>query len=102
MRNVGPSVSYKLRDASGQAREFNNYMVPVELDGRRVFLFGVRESPGEPFRLLRIPADETGRCLYGWLRLRAAGPAQRRDRRSATPSSARPQARTPMATGCVR
>ena len=45
LHNVGPSFSYKLRDASGQAREFNNYMLPVELDGQRVFLAGVRESP---------------------------------------------------------
>ncbi len=29
LRNVGPSVSYKLRDAAGQAREFHNYMLPV-------------------------------------------------------------------------
>jgi cytochrome c biogenesis protein len=28
LRNVGPSVSYKLRDAAGQAREFHNYMLP--------------------------------------------------------------------------
>ena len=27
LRNVGPSFSYKLRDASGQAREYNNYML---------------------------------------------------------------------------
>jgi cytochrome c biogenesis protein len=43
---------------AGQAREFHNYMVPVELDGQRVFLAGVRDTPGEPFRYLRIPADD--------------------------------------------
>ena len=58
LQNVGPSFSYKLRDAAGQAREFNNYMLPVELDGQRVFLAGVRETPAESFRYLRIPADE--------------------------------------------
>ncbi len=59
LRNVGPSVSYKLRDGAGQAREFNNYMLPVDLgDGVAVFLMGVRDSPAEPFRYLRIPADE--------------------------------------------
>ncbi len=79
-RNVGPSVSYKLRDASGQAREFNNYMAPLEMDGRRVFLFGVRDTPGEPFRYLRLPADEQDR-MDGFLSLRAAlaDPAQRRE-----------------------
>ncbi|MGA0609470.1 cytochrome c biogenesis protein ResB [Caldimonas sp. KR1-144] len=71
LTNVGPSISYKLRDAAGQAREFNNYMLPIELDGQRVFLAGVRDNPNEGFRYLRIPADETG-GLDGWMRLRAA------------------------------
>jgi cytochrome c biogenesis protein len=71
LHNVGPSFSYKLRDAAGQAREFSNYMLPVELDGQRVFLAGVRESPTENFRYLRMPADEHGE-LAGWLRLRQA------------------------------
>ncbi len=61
LRNVGPSVSYKLRDAAGQAREFNNYMLPVDTgDGPPAFLLGVRETPAEPFRYLRIPADAQG------------------------------------------
>lgn len=71
LRNVGPSVTYKLRDASGQAREFHNYMLPVELDGRRVFLAGVRDTPADTFRYLRIPADEAD-SLEGWMRLRDA------------------------------
>ena len=54
LRNVGPSVSYKLRDAAGQAREYHNYMLPVDTgDGTPVFLLGVREAPSEPFRYLR-------------------------------------------------
>ncbi len=71
LRNVGPSVSYKLRDASGQAREYNNYMLPVELDGQRVFLAGTRDKPDQEMRYLRIPADDTD-SLEGWTRLRAA------------------------------
>ena len=71
LTNVGPSVSYKLRDASGQAREYNNYMQPVELDGQRVFLAGVRDNPADAFRYLRIPADEND-SMAGWTRLRAA------------------------------
>jgi len=59
LRNVGPSVSYKLRDQAGQAREFHNYMLPVELDGQRVLLAGVRDNPNENFRYLRIPVDES-------------------------------------------
>ena len=72
LRNVGPSVSYKLRDAAGQAREYNNYMLPVDTgDGVPVFLLGMREIPSEPFRYLRPPADENG-DLTGFIRLRAA------------------------------
>ncbi|WP_374666375.1 cytochrome c biogenesis protein ResB [Ramlibacter sp.] len=79
LRNVGPSITYKLRDAAGQAREFHNYMLPLELgEGVPVFLFGMRETPAEPFRYLRIPADDAG-TVQGFLRLRAglADPALR-------------------------
>ena len=69
LRNIGPSVSYKLRDAAGQAREFNNYMLPVELDGQRVFLAGARDKPDQEMRYLRIPADADDR-IDGWVRLR--------------------------------
>ncbi len=72
LRNVGPSVGYKLRDAAGQAKEFNNYMLPVDMgDGVPVFLLGMRESPADPFRYLRIPADAQG-SMDEFLRLRAA------------------------------
>jgi cytochrome c biogenesis protein len=65
-------VSYKLRDAAGQAREFNNYMVPVDTgDGVPVFLLGMREQPSEPFRYMRIPPDEQG-SMDGFFRLRDA------------------------------
>lgn len=72
LRNVGPSISYKLRDASGQAKEFHNYMLPVDAgDGLPVFLLGMRESPAEPFRYLRVPAD-TEQSMDSFLRLSAA------------------------------
>jgi len=71
-RNVGPSVMYKLRDEAGQAREFHNYMLPVDLgDGVPVFLLGMREMPSEPFRFLRVPADVQG-STDEFFRLRAA------------------------------
>jgi cytochrome c biogenesis protein len=71
LRNVGPSISYKLRDAAGQAVEYHNYMLPMDLDGARMYLLGMRETPSEPFRYLRIPADEKDR-LDGFVRLRQA------------------------------
>ena len=82
LRNVGPSVSYKLRDASGQAREFQNYMLPVQMDASgdspAVYLMGVRETPADAFQYLRIPVDAEG-GMNTFLRLRAAllDPVQR-------------------------
>ena len=72
LRNIGPSIGYKLRDASGQAREYQNYMVPVDTgDGQPVFLLGVRDRPEEPFRYLRVPSDDQG-SMDGFVRMRAA------------------------------
>ena len=82
LRNVGPSVTYKLRDAAGQAREFHNYMLPIKMDEAEfspaLFLLGVRETTSGAFQYLRIPADEQG-SMDGFLRLRRAlaDPAQR-------------------------
>jgi cytochrome c biogenesis protein len=71
LRNVGPSFQFKLRDARGQAREFSNYMLPLELDGRWYLMSGVRESPNESFRYLRMPLDADGN-IDGFMRLRGA------------------------------
>ncbi|MES1976390.1 MAG: cytochrome c biogenesis protein ResB [Pseudomonadota bacterium] len=82
LRNVGPSVSYKLRDSAGQAREFNNYMLPVKIDESEsspaVYLLGVRENPADAFQYLRIPVDGEG-SMETFLRMRRAlaDPAQR-------------------------
>lgn len=111
LRNVGPSVSYKLRDAAGQAREFHNYMLPVKMDAGEsspaLFLLGVRETPAEPFQYLRIPADEQG-SMEGFLRMRRAlaDPAQReravqRYVRLATPAD-RPELAQQLAASASR
>jgi cytochrome c biogenesis protein len=72
LRNVGPSITYRLRDAAGQAREYHNYMLPVDTgDGVPAFLLGVRENPAEAFRYLRVPADAQG-AMDTFLRLRSA------------------------------
>ncbi len=84
LRNVGPSVSYKLRDAAGQAREYQNYMLPIKMDtaadstSPAVYLMGVRENPADAFQYLRIPVDVEG-GMDTFLRVRAAlaDPAQR-------------------------
>lgn len=80
LRNVGPSVTYKLRDEAGQAREYHNYMLPIELDGNRVYVLGVRDTPAEDFRYLRVPVDEND-AIDGFIHLRSAlaDPAMRRE-----------------------
>ncbi|MES2353755.1 MAG: cytochrome c biogenesis protein ResB [Pseudomonadota bacterium] len=70
LHNVGPSFQFKFRNPQGQAREYNNYMQPVQLDGHSYFLTGVRENPGEAFRFMRIPADDQG-SVDGFMRLKA-------------------------------
>lgn len=71
LKNVGPSIQYKLRDKTGQAREFHNYMQPVLIDGNYMILAGTRDTPSEAFRYLRIPADDED-TVKEWMRLRAA------------------------------
>ncbi|MEZ5644505.1 MAG: cytochrome c biogenesis protein ResB [Burkholderiaceae bacterium] len=71
LRNVGPSITYKLRDASGQAVEYHNYMLPIDIDGTRMYLLGMRASPAEPFRYLRLPADDKD-SMDGFIRLKTA------------------------------
>ena len=56
-RNFGPSIGFKLRDAAGEAREYVNYMAPVQLEDRWFFVSGVRARSGEQFTYLHIPAD---------------------------------------------
>ncbi|MBU0655441.1 MAG: cytochrome c biogenesis protein ResB [Gammaproteobacteria bacterium] len=58
--NLGPSVSFKLRDATGQAMEYQNYMNPVSIKGQIYYISGVRSTPAEPFRYLHIPVDPKG------------------------------------------
>jgi len=108
LRNVGPSVQYKLRDRNGQAREFNNYMVPVQLDGQSLFLAGMRESPNEPFRYLRIPADDQN-SVADWMRLRAAlqdkamrGEAARRFAEISMPGADKGDLRRQLAESAMR
>ena len=70
LRNVGPSVQFRLRDAQGQASEFSNYMLPLQLEGAWYLMSGVRASPNASFRYLRLPLDSQGR-IERYMRLRA-------------------------------
>ena len=109
LRNIGPSIGYKLRDSAGQAREYQNYMLPTDMEeeGNSVFLLGVRETEAEPFRYLRVPADPEGK-MDTFLRLRLAllDPAQREAAvrsyaNNATPTE-RPDLRDALAESALR
>jgi cytochrome c biogenesis protein len=59
-RNLGPSVTFKLRDPQGVAKQYMNYFVPQTINGQLYYLSGVRNSPSEPYRFLHIPAGPHG------------------------------------------
>lgn len=71
LQNIGPSVEYRLIGADGQAFEYNQYMLPVEVDGFPTYLLGMRANESEPYRYLRIPADSNG-SIDEFMHLRAA------------------------------
>lgn len=56
--NVGPNITYKLRDNKGQAIEYVTYMQPMQIDGKHYFVSGMRETVQDDFRYLRIPVDD--------------------------------------------
>ncbi|WP_425528778.1 cytochrome c biogenesis protein ResB [Neopusillimonas maritima] len=71
LRNVGPSVQYRLTGADGQSFEYHNYMMPIMLDAGPVFLVGVRSGAADDFRYIRIPADANN-SIESFIHLRAA------------------------------
>ncbi len=99
MRNVGPSFTFKLRDEAGQAREFQNYMLPIQQGGRWYLYTGMRESQSEAFRYLRLPVDEDGQ-IDTWFAIHNLifDPARREElaRRVATASFGDAPAAAPM------
>lgn len=56
-QNIGPSVVYKLRNASGQAVEYQTYQNPIPENEKFFFMSGVREDLQSELKFLRIPAD---------------------------------------------
>jgi len=65
-KNVGPNFTYKIRNESGQANEYQTYQLPMKLDGRYFFVSGMRATPQEDFKFLKMPADSE-RGLDGFL-----------------------------------
>lgn len=68
--NVGPNITYKLRDNRGQAIEYVTYMQPLQIDGKHYFLSGMRETVQDEFKYLRIPVDSDF-SLNGFMNFRA-------------------------------
>ncbi len=69
-RNVGPNITYKLRDAQGQAKEYVNYMQPLPVDNKFYFMSGMRETVQDDFQYMRIPADDD-LSIEGFMQFRA-------------------------------
>lgn len=71
VQNLGPSISFKLRDAQGQAAEYMHYMAPIQQEGASYLVAGVRKTVAEPFQYLRLPLDDE-MSVNRYMRLRAA------------------------------
>ena len=104
LRNVGPSVEYKLIDDAGQAHEFQNYMLPVELDGATVFrpvCATTRPSPSATCasrRMTTARSPNSCACAPRWPIRRRAEAARRFAERN-SPSGAD---RQPLQTAAER
>lgn len=59
-QNYGASVTFKLRNAAGEAVEFTNYVSPVPMEDGFYYMSGMRRSQAESFKYLYIPADPNG------------------------------------------
>jgi cytochrome c biogenesis protein len=69
--NVGPSISFKLRDNQGQAHEFINYLAPISQNGVSYLISGERSEVSQPFNYLRMPLDDD-LSIASFMRLRSA------------------------------
>jgi len=59
-RDLGPSFIFKVRDIGGTAREYENFMLPIEQNGRLFLVSGMRDNPNDEYSYLQIPADPKG------------------------------------------
>ncbi|MCG7657246.1 cytochrome c biogenesis protein ResB [Wielerella bovis] len=60
-QNVGPTITYKVRDGAGQAHEYVSYMLPLPREGSLFFATGERSDINTPYRWLMIPADHNAK-----------------------------------------
>ncbi len=58
LRNLGPMIQFKIRDNTGQAVEYQNYMQPFTEGDASYFVTGMRREVGSNFAFTRIPLNE--------------------------------------------
>ncbi|KAF0814640.1 Cytochrome c biogenesis protein CcsB [Andreprevotia sp. IGB-42] len=58
LRNLGPSIQFKLRDSAGQATEYLNYLAPFNDEGTLYLVTGMRRAVSDAFAFVRIPLDD--------------------------------------------
>ncbi|MCG5494733.1 cytochrome c biogenesis protein ResB [Ectothiorhodospira variabilis] len=68
-RDMGPSLDYTIRDPSGSGMFFRAMKNPMERDGTRFVLTGVRHSTAEPFQYLYMPKDPGGDGVDRFMRM---------------------------------
>jgi cytochrome c-type biogenesis protein CcsB len=72
LRNVGPSIGYKLRDSAGQAREFTTtWCRSTPANGQPGVPARHAREARRAFRYLRMPADEQG-TMDSFVRMRTS------------------------------
>ena len=71
LRNLGPMIQFKVRDNTGQAVEYQNYMQPFVEGDASYFITGMRRELAAPFAFTRIPLNEDMQ-LDSYMRFRAA------------------------------
>ncbi|WP_293937502.1 cytochrome c biogenesis protein ResB [Iodobacter sp.] len=71
LKNIGPSIQFKLRDKNGQATEYLNYFAPFFEKGAGYAVTGMRTEVAAPFQFVRIPLDKELEANT-FMRLRAA------------------------------
>ncbi len=67
LKNIGPSLQYKIRDNNNQAKEFHTYMLPVMIDQTPYFVVGMRKALDQPFGYVYIPSQQNS--MQEWLRM---------------------------------
>ncbi|MES2163326.1 MAG: cytochrome c biogenesis protein ResB [Pseudomonadota bacterium] len=78
VHDVGPSLSFRLRDKLGQSDEWHVYQRPAMIDGASYFLLGHRGQQDAALRYLRLPADANASLgSYRQLLQAMADPARR-------------------------